>query len=361
MDCGCCGSQATHQRSTQGSVVQTPATASICLQAAAAHSQEDQPCQYCGRVAYNRHYFQCCVIFQAALLGLLQPEQHVDCQRTDQHVRTPDAQLGGGSPTTGIIGEENLLTDRGPEQKTQAGEESRASWAQETGGHRRDHHFDGTNRHPARGSGRAEPDGQGLHLFMEQTGPTGVLSNLYQAGVEWNQKRSKLQPLRTTLLMLMVMELVARLEKLQASKEDRIKCRQRGRSDAVPSMGSREETTDGIHRPGANDDRGLQSGNQLAGSCSAPTIRPCHATGRKLVLADYWHPGQAGYAAEVGSSSSATTTGVRDTRRPESELNAVQQQLLKQRLLNSSKHMLRQCLYHGDPVAGSGHGMAITP
>ena len=346
--------------------------------------KRDQPCQYCGRAAYNRHYFQCCVIFQAALLGLLQPEQHVDCQRTDQHVRTPDAQLGSGSPTTSVIGEENLLTDRGPEQKTQVGEESGASWAQETGGHRRDHHFDGTYRHPARGSVRAEPDGQGLHPVHGTNWPHGSLIESLpgRSGVEPKARRTR-NGKQTAAVENDAADADGHGTRGSTEKAACLKGRQdqvpttrmaeRGRPDAVPSMGSREETIDGVHRPGANDDRGgsqnltghhpsyqpgpraqipcstplerdvggreqggLQSGNQLAGSCSTPTLRPCHATGRKLVLADYWHPSQARYAAEVGSSSGTTTTSVRETRRPESALNAIQQQLLKQRLINSS-------------------------
>ena len=179
-------------------------------------------------------YFQCCVIFQAALLGLLQPGQHVDCQRTDQHVRTPDAQLGGGSPTTSIIGEENLLTDRGPEQKTQAGEESRSSWAQETGGYGRDHHFDGTNRHPARGSARAESDGQGLHPVHGTDWPNGsVIKSLPgRSGMEPKARRP-----RSGKQTAAVENDAADADghgtcgstgKATGFKEDKIKCRQQG-------------------------------------------------------------------------------------------------------------------------------------
>ena len=346
--------------------------------------KRDQPCQYCGRVAYNRHYFQCCVIFQAALLGLIQTEQHVDCQRTDQHVRTLDAQLGGGCTATSLSGEANLLTDRRPEHKAQAGEEGRSSWAQEAGGDGRNHHFDGTNRHPARRSVGAESDGQGLHPVHGTNWPRGrVVESLPgRSGMEPEERRTRSGE-QTPATKNDAADAdghgtggkTGKAAGLQG-RQDKVsttRLAERGRSDAVPNMGSRAKEADGIHRPGATDYRSgsqnlarhhpshqpgprvevscstplerdvrsreqssLQSGDQLAGSCSTPAIWPCHAPRRKLVLADYWRTGQKGHAAKVGSSSSATTSGVRGVRRPESELNATQQQLLKQRLINTS-------------------------
>ena len=74
-------------------------------------------------------------------------------------------------------------------------------------------------------------------LFMEQTGQVGVLTNLYQASLVWHQKREEkqpsqhLQPLRTTLLSLMMMELISRLNTLKDAKDDRMVCQKQGWMD----------------------------------------------------------------------------------------------------------------------------------
>ena len=220
-------------------------------------------------------------------------------------------------------------------------------------------------------------------LFMEQTGLAGVFSNLYQAGVEWNQKReergmgSKLQPLRTTLLTLMVMELVARLEKLQASKDDRIKCRQQGwlneedlmlfqawdpekkrltaSTDLEPmTIEAVLKTLRGIiplispdHVLKFHAQRPLKGMSEaenkavfnLEISLRAPAAHQLYGHVMRLAGSLCWQiiGAQVRRDAQRRSGASGTTTpGVRDTRRPESALNAVQQQLLKQRLINSS-------------------------
>ena len=196
--------------------------------------KRDQPCQYCGRVAYNRHYFQCCVIFKPRCLGSSSLNN-----------------MSTASELTNVFGHLMPSLAAGVQQQASLGKRTSSP----TGGLNKRHKQ--ARRAGHRGHKKLEDteeiitlmariviqheDQLGLSrmdsaftLFMEQTGPTGVLSNLYQAGVEWNQKRedrgvgNKLQPLRTTLLTLMVMELVARLEKLQASKKDKIRRRQQG-------------------------------------------------------------------------------------------------------------------------------------
>ena len=147
--------------------------------------KRDQACQYCGRVAHNRHYFQCCVLFQAALLGLIQNDQHVDCKRADQHVRASHAQPCSRSTTTGIFGETNILTDG---SRTKGASRQDEQGSRDTKGRTEEiislmarliiQHEDQL--------GLSRMD-RAFTLFMEQAGPTGVLSNLYQAGVEWNQ------------------------------------------------------------------------------------------------------------------------------------------------------------------------------
>ena len=94
-------------------------------------------------------------------------------------------------------------------------------------------------------------------MFMEQSGPTGVLSNLYQGGVAWNHKLEDRslgknpQPLRTTLLTLMIMELVSRLEALKEARQSPVpKARVAGRErqTAVSSLGPGKEDPGGIKR-----------------------------------------------------------------------------------------------------------------
>ena len=50
----------------------------------------DGCCPYCNRTSYNRHFKQCCVIFQSAILGLLHGSDG-GLQGTDPDVRVPHA------------------------------------------------------------------------------------------------------------------------------------------------------------------------------------------------------------------------------------------------------------------------------
>ena len=61
---------------------------------------------------------------------------------------------------------------------------------------------------------------RGFTVFMAQSGPAGLLTNLFQASVAWNKVRETepqkiTQPLRITLLTLMVAELLVRLQKME--------------------------------------------------------------------------------------------------------------------------------------------------
>ena len=65
---------------------------------------------------------------------------------------------------------------------------------------------------------------RGFTVFMAQTGPAGLLTNLYQASVAWNKVRETepkkiTQPLRITLLTLMIAELKVRLQNLDSKPE----------------------------------------------------------------------------------------------------------------------------------------------
>ena len=65
---------------------------------------------------------------------------------------------------------------------------------------------------------------RGFTVFMAQTGPAGLLTNLFQASVAWNKVRETepkkiTQPLRITLLTLMIAELLVRLQKMEQHPE----------------------------------------------------------------------------------------------------------------------------------------------
>ncbi|CAE7270471.1 unnamed protein product, partial [Symbiodinium sp. CCMP2592] len=65
---------------------------------------------------------------------------------------------------------------------------------------------------------------RGFTVFMAQTGPAGLLTSLYQASLAWNQVRENepakiTQPLRITLLTLMIAELKVRLQNLEKKPE----------------------------------------------------------------------------------------------------------------------------------------------
>ena len=65
---------------------------------------------------------------------------------------------------------------------------------------------------------------RGFTVFMAQTGPAGLLTNLYQASLAWNKVRETeprkiTQPLRVTLLALMIAELIVRLQNLDNTPE----------------------------------------------------------------------------------------------------------------------------------------------
>ncbi|CAE7446299.1 unnamed protein product [Symbiodinium sp. CCMP2592] len=65
---------------------------------------------------------------------------------------------------------------------------------------------------------------RGFTIFMAQTGPAGLLTNLYQASIAWNKLRETepqkiTQPPRITLLTLMIAELGVRLQNLDQQPE----------------------------------------------------------------------------------------------------------------------------------------------
>lgn len=65
---------------------------------------------------------------------------------------------------------------------------------------------------------------RGFTVFMAQSGPAGLLTNLFQASVAWNkvqetEPKKITQPLRITLLTLMIAELTVRLQSLEQTPE----------------------------------------------------------------------------------------------------------------------------------------------
>ncbi|CAE7763387.1 unnamed protein product [Symbiodinium sp. CCMP2592] len=65
---------------------------------------------------------------------------------------------------------------------------------------------------------------RGFTVFMAQTGPAGLLTSLYKASIAWNQIKDNepakiTQPLRITLLTLMIAELKVRLQNLEKKQE----------------------------------------------------------------------------------------------------------------------------------------------
>ncbi|CAE7827510.1 unnamed protein product [Symbiodinium sp. CCMP2592] len=140
----------------------------------------DGTCPYCQRTSYNRHFKQCCVIVQSAILGLI--PSHGDHTGTDPDVRLPAA---------------------GAERIQQVASSDAAT---------------------AHDSINAAKMDRGFTVFMAQTGPAGLLTSLYKASLAWNQVRETepakiTQPLRITLLTLMIAELKVRLQNLEKKPE----------------------------------------------------------------------------------------------------------------------------------------------
>ena len=124
----------------------------------------DKTCQYCGRTAYNRHYHQCCVIFQCAFLGLYHHGASDRCDdRAQQHLRTPAAKHG----------QTHLLPNGRREQKTQASAASRTSGPQKKRGDGRTSLTHGEDHHQPRGSTGARTAGQGFHTVHGADGTGG--------------------------------------------------------------------------------------------------------------------------------------------------------------------------------------------
>ena len=140
--------------------------------------RRDKACQYCGRTAYNRHYHQCCVIFQSAILGLCHHGTDDSCDdRAQQHLRTPAAKPVGQCADTGH-GQAHLLPNGGREQKTQASKKSGTSGPKKKcrdGGTGLTH---GKDHHQSRGSTGTRTDGQGFHLVHGADGAGGSADQL---------------------------------------------------------------------------------------------------------------------------------------------------------------------------------------
>ena len=196
----------------------------------------DKTCQYCGRTAQhtigttisaasssNPHFWGSAIMAQTTaattelnnIFGHLLPSLSANAQTQAMGKRT-------SSPTGGENKRHRRAGHRGPRKSAET-EELVSLMARIIISHE-----------DQLGLGRLD---RAFTLFMEQTGQVGVLTNLYQASLVWHQKREEkqpshnLQPLRTTLLSLMMMELVSRLNTLKDAKEDRMVCQKQGWMD----------------------------------------------------------------------------------------------------------------------------------
>ena len=183
------------------------------------HIKRDTTCKYCLRKAYSRHSFQCCVIFQSALLHIHRDGRSLHAEGNRDNVRALAA--GPGSTTASAAAD----TKRPPSSPSVT-DSKRQRQARRGGGQRqqdRDNsmeeviqlltkiaiqHEDQINS--------AKQD-TSFTMFFEQTGKMGILTNLYRASQEWHAHREakpnqRHHSWRTTLLALLPVEMESRLQ-----------------------------------------------------------------------------------------------------------------------------------------------------
>ena len=168
----------------------------------------DGVCPWCTRVSYSRHFKQCNIVFQRALLGLL----HEDGRGGRVGVR----RLAAGSVSP---------TERVNEEAQGTRTERRAAWQARRGqrGNRQRIQPDNLNNvvsilaalslQQEDALNRVRLDSS--HTFhLEQTGQGAILKSLYEAGRSWHEKKGQgvpLPALRTVVFALLVTETKARL------------------------------------------------------------------------------------------------------------------------------------------------------
>ena len=138
----------------------------------------DGTCPYCHRTSYNRHFKQCCVIFQSALLGLL-PSHDDSNHRSDSDVRVPPARTERDTQTTpgDTAGEEHgrgRIGPAGEEAKNPSGGTGEPSLGPRQGPHtgrEQAHVSDLTHLDSARGQHQRGQDGSRLHGLHGPNGP----------------------------------------------------------------------------------------------------------------------------------------------------------------------------------------------
>ena len=306
-------------------------------------------------------------------------------ERADQQVRAPDAQSCSGGATAGGLGQTNFFAYGEHKQKAQASTQSGTSGT----GDRGDHNPDGQNHHTTRRPAGSKQDGQGLHNVHGTDGPNRHPDEPISGWGCVEPEAGRLKPSRETFSPCDLQPLhdTPRLDDpgagVKARKAAGIQGGQaqvsqagmagRGGEDAVPNLGPREEEPSGFTESGVTSHLG--GPNHPSRSCSSAQPRPrakvscaetleTHDGGRKqgglqprgqpqsaggshlvrsrtsphrkLVLADYWHTSQAGHTAKDRCSPSATTSGIRSTRRPDILANEIQHKLLRQKLINRS-------------------------
>ena len=145
----------------------------------------DGCCPYCNRTSYNRHFKQCCVIFQSAILGLLHGSDG-GLQGTDPDVRVPHAGAerhaqeatshaadrstqGGGSGSAGKAKKDTPRKGREPS----IGPSARADQGHGTSPGLDFPHFDST-----RGQHQCGQDGSGVHGVH---GPDGASRTAHES------------------------------------------------------------------------------------------------------------------------------------------------------------------------------------
>ena len=156
----------------------------------------DGCCPYCNRTSYNRHFKQCCVIFQSAILGLLHSSDG-GLPGTDSDVRVPHARIERGTQAAtghspggesqggrlGGPGEKEANTpqkDREPSIGPSAGDDQ---------GHGKGPGLDLSHPDSARGQHQRGQDGSRLHDLHGPDRAGGVAHESVpgQCGVEQGQ------------------------------------------------------------------------------------------------------------------------------------------------------------------------------
>ena len=138
----------------------------------------DGVCPYCHRTSYNRHFKQCCVIFQSALLGLL-PSHGGDDPGSASDVRVPPARLerdaqeapsntNGEEHTGGRVGSARETTE-GSQGGTREPQLGPGKGARE--GHEQAPVPDLAHSGAARGQHQRSQDGPRLHGLHGPDGP----------------------------------------------------------------------------------------------------------------------------------------------------------------------------------------------